>query len=46
MSEGRESPKNWSWKMILPSWMRRGRRANITDVTLEKCDFRKTSNSI
>jgi hypothetical protein len=37
MSEGRESPNGWDWKMILPSWMKKGRgNVNLTGITVHK----------
>lgn len=37
MSEGGESPLNSNWVVKkLDRWMRRGRKADITKVTLEK----------
>lgn len=37
MSEGGESSGGWSWKMMLPDWMRKGReKVDLTDVPVEK----------
>lgn len=36
MSEGGESPLNSNWVVKLNRWMRKGRKADITKVTLEK----------
>lgn len=40
MSEGGEPPRGWSWKIMLPDWMRKGReRVNLTGVPVE--NFKK-----
>lgn len=37
MSESGETPKDWNWKMFLPSWLRHGREnVNLDNVTTGK----------
>lgn len=37
MSES-EGEQEWTWRQLLPDWLRRGRKANLARIPVEKLD--------